>query len=973
MIRLETIYEKTNKGLDIIHHWCPASMGAEEDVHKTFCYRASERVPSAFLLPPSSPHNKSDYWKLKDFGMEGFALSPMDIVMEECNCSFYEALVRVATKFNITDDADRAVCKPRIEKRTVTAKELAKDPSVEWFRYRSGIEKVFLSLWAPYVEAQHLEELGWHAAEFTRSVNKNGELVTRYATENYPIFIRECRSSDKPTFYKVYEPRNLQKHLRFAVIGEHVENYINGLFELEQAFNDYRHSQKNDEEEDEKDSKLPRAVICSGERDAVCCYSRGEHPIWFNSETDTITGAKISSVMKYVRELYNIPDIDNTGRQQGIKLALRFISVKTVWLPESLLQFRDDRGGRRKDLRDWIEMNPRQEDFKHLLTRALQAKFWDENPSARARSKYVINSVRLNYFLSLNGYYCLDEEGEEPRLIHVDGNVVEQVWARDIRRFVYEWAHDSRQDVSMEVLETIQTSMRMKGNTLECIPMFSPDFTDCTEDSQGYVFSNGTVQVTADGISLHSKAVKTDTYVWKKSIIGHDFCMFNTEQWLGERYPQKEVLQQLHAKGKQVQPMAFFSTSFVDNLYDVVVLEPERSPFFSFVINSSRVHWRKEMELRFEGDLTAMAEYRRTHRFCIDGEGLSAAEIAEQKQNLLNKLFVIGYLAHHFKSPNRAWAVVAMDNLIDSKGRCNGRSGKSFFCKAISYLCNTVELRGRDRRLLDNPHFLEEVTDETRVVNVEDCGAHFKVGPFYSLITSDMQINRKMVSSVTIPFARSPKFYFSTNYVLSEEDVSTSARVLPVVFSDYYHMRSQDSSYLEDRDIASDIGMQLMYASYPEECWQADFMFMMQCLRFYLSVVKTDMKLMPPMGNIYKRSTIQNMDPKFKTWLRRFLFVENNHLNARIDRAEAYDSYCRFIGTDEPITKVQFKKSFKDFCDMEERIVAFNPDAECTDHARGRIMVNNVEYFFVEAKDEEDEDQAFVMGDDMDDDGGDYP
>ena len=944
MIKIESIYAATHEGLDIILRWCPAATASASNPKKPFVYRDSgDSEPSAYLLPPNSDHNKKSYWKVNDFGMDGLSISPLDVVIQKEGLTVYEAIVKLATIYNVVDDQDRAVCKPRIEKRPATDKEKAGSPDVVWFRFAPSIPSHTLSLWAKDVSADHLASLGWHYAEFTRSVNSQGQLVTRYSTEHYPIFVRECRSKDKPTFYKVYEPRNLKKRLRFAYIGKHVDGYINGLFELEQVFEEANKNGKptvdeNGKQEEPKKQKLSRVVICSGERDAVCCLSRGEHPVWFNSETDSITGEKISAIMRFCKQLYNIPDIDSTGKKQGIKLALRFISIKTVWLPDSLRKYNDDRGHKRKDLRDWMEMYPSQSDFNHLLDRALEAKFWDENSSARARSRYIINSVRLNYFLSLNGYYCLDEDVEEPRLIHVSGNVVEQVYARNIRRFVYDWAHDSKQNVPMEVLEAIQTSMRMKGNTLECIPKFAPDFRSHTPDKQLFFFRNGTVEVTSEAISFLPAGAFVDAYVWKNAIVQHDFSMFNTEKWLGEAFPPKEQLEQIRQQGRQVQPLPFFSVTEVDNLYEVKVLHAELSPLFSFLINSSRLYWRKELELRFEGDLTAMKEYWESHRFCIDGEGLSTQEVQEQMQNLANKIFTIGYLLHEYKLPTRAWAVLAMDNVVDSRGRCNGRSGKSFFAKAISNLCNMVELRGRDRHLLDNKFFLEQVTEETRIVNIEDCGRDFQIGPFYSLITSDMQINAKNVAAVTLAFEQSPKFYFSTNFVPAEEDASTQARILPIVFSDYYHAKAKGNDYLQDRSIMDDFGFQLMYADYPENLWQGDCMFMMQCLQFYLATVRRNVKIMPPMSAINRRAVIQNMDPDFKKWATRYFFVEEGHLNVPLFRRDVYADYCRNVRTEALLDKRQFKAAMVDFCDTSPYVTDFNPPELHTDHVRHRIL-----------------------------------
>lgn len=171
------------------------------------------------------------------------------------------------------------------------------------------------------------------------------------------------------------------------------------------------------------------------------------------------------------------------------------------------------------------------------------------------------------------------------------------------------------------------------------------------------------------------------------------------------------------------------------------------SNFFGYVINSSRVYWRKELEYNFDDKSVGEAEaYREKHKFDIEGEGLTAEEVAEQKRNLINKIFTIGYMLHRYKSPSRAWAPQAMDNKIGEDGECNGRSGKSFMFKALSYFMKTVKLSGRNPKLMDNPHVFDQVNQHTDFILVDDCDRYLNTGLFYDIITSDMTVNPKITS-----------------------------------------------------------------------------------------------------------------------------------------------------------------------------------------------------------------------------------
>lgn len=62
------------------------------------------------------------------------------------------------------------------------------------------------------------------------------------------------------------------------------------------------------------------------------------------------------------------------------------------------------------------------------------------------------------------------------------------------------------------------------------------------------------------------------------------------------------------------------------------------SHFFGYLINTSRLYWRKELETNFD-DREAAAEYHAAHKFDIAGQGLTPDEIAEQ-----NRILLIRYL-----------------------------------------------------------------------------------------------------------------------------------------------------------------------------------------------------------------------------------------------------------------------------------------------------------------------------------------
>ena len=913
MIQIQDIYKATRDGLDIILHYYPQAREVVGTKNK-FRARPNEKTPSACLVLSKS--SAGEVWKVVDYGDDGHGLSPLDICMKEEGIThIYEAVLRLAQIFDVRDELNHTVNKPRIEKRPAKSEE---KEGTRIFSLLDSIPEEHLKVLGPKVRREHAEALNWYEAEYVGYV-KNREVTLKYSTEHYPIFMRECHTDDDKVFYKIYEPLNPEKQWRFSYTPEGVKpkRYINGLRELQELFGK-QNSCLDDEEEDAPsgDTRLEEVFICSGERDALCCKSLGYCPVWFNSETYTMTEQDLNTLYKYAKTIYNIPDIDSTGRRKGTELALRFIDIHTVWLPEWLSTYRDNRGKPRKDLRDWQELRRDSSDFRDLIKLAMPARFWDESTNMKTGKKeYSISAVRLYYFLQLNGFRTLrDNNAANTRYILVTNNIVRQIKAKDVRRFVREWAEE--RCLPEHIRNLIVGSMKFSESSLENLREVELDFTTFTPTTQLFFFTRKNVEVTPREIIIHQRSdVDFSHYVWEENVLPYDFSLL----------PDMFSITRTEVDGKP---------------HFDIELSDFKSCLFGYVINSSRIHWRKEMEERFNGDSVAAAGYAATHRFCINGEGLTPKEIAEQKQNLINKIFAIGYMLHRYKSPSRAWAPQAMDNKIGENGECNGRSGKSFLFKALSMFMRTVKLSGRNPKLMDNPHVFDQVNVHTDFVLVDDCAQYLSMGLFYDLITSDMTVNPKNNQSYSIPFEDSPKFGFTTNYVPTDFDSSTEARMLYMVYSDYYHQRTETNDYLETRSIRDDFGRDLFTHAYSAEDWNADINFLLQCLRFYLSLCQENIKLLPPMDNIIYRKYKQDMGSNFEDWAYTYFSAESDKLDCFLLRREVFENYRKTANIPN-MTMQKFTSKLKAFCLLATHISQLNPPELCNSQNRIIKRVEN--------------------------------
>ena len=402
------------------------------------------------------------------------------------------------------------------------------------------------------------------------------------------------------------------------------------------------------------------------------------------------------------------------------------------------------------------------------------------------------------------------------------------------------------------------------------------DFTKATATSQRFFFRNGWVEVTSEGITRHPYSSLCDSYVWEDSIVNHDY--------------------------RDMAAMFEVSKDESSNL-QVTVADHQPSKLFQFVINASRLYWRKADE----------------HK-----QALSDEERSEENRCLLAKLVNIGYLLHSYKSESAAWATLCLDSTMgENEDECNGRSGKSFYLKALGQLLKTFCIEARVQSIVDNRFLFDGVTEDTDLIIVDECHKALNFDFFFGRITGTFRGEAKGDHPFEIPFSKSPKFAFGTNYTLRKSDPSTMGRVWPQIFSDYYHEKTKQNDYLETRKISDDFGCNLMGSEYPEHDWQADIAFLLQCVRLYLSLPAAERKVMPPMEQVERRAERATVGKDFEEWAEIYFAPENGNLDREIKQDEIFNNFSREVAY--RISKNKLTKRLRAYCDYAEHIHCLNP------------------------------------------------
>lgn len=888
---LELLYAKTNDGLDIINRYCPQS--AEVGVGKMFKFYPDEHEPSAHVFRGKA----SGHYCVKNFSQRDGArcYSPIDIYMYANGYSqddFVLALKELCQEYGVETALDKNVNRAKIEWIDKTACTFDLNAP---FELKEGFTKDELDAFGTNVQSEHLVELGWSAASWVGRVYTEKVKVS-HSNENYPIFVQRneyvSANGTSGVFWKVYEAKAFDKKDRFFYIGTPPKDYVFGL------------SAARAKAAKLEDGKLNEIAIVSGGTDAANCLAMGIQPVYFGSESAMMPDSVFSQLKQIARFIINIPDVDEPGIAAGKGLALQHIDIRTVWLPSDVMaRFRNSRGRKYKDLKDWVSLYPNKEKFRTLVRSAKPAKFWSSKEDQNGELHWECSLTHLCYFLWLNNFYTLhDEYARQTRFVLMQGIKVKEVTVKEIVAFVTNWMN--RQGLSYKLQDTVLRSRDINALLNHNLREVKLNFRSGTSDSQRFYASNCVIEVTKDSIVKrgYKELGSTDRYVWEKDILPFAYV--------------------------PMEPM-FRVSRKDDGRYAIEVLSKE-SELFCFLINASRLHWRKEMEERFNGDRKAMAEYAATHRFCIDGEGLTEEEIAEQMQCLVNKIYCYGYLLHDFKQSSLAWAVICYDSFMSENDECNGRSGKSLYGKALRYFASNVFIEAKNPKITDRQYIFANVTEDTRLLLIDECHKNLDYDFFFGRITGDFEKEAKYENPHSIPFEDSPKIMLSSNFVIKKDDSSTKARMLQNVFSDYYHMQAGTTDYLEDRSVRDDFGHDLFDSQY--QGWNADLNFLLFCEQFYLSVKDSGEKILPPMGIIKKRQQKAVLGTAFELWAKEALAEGSDFVDQTVARDKIW-SDCVKVRALTHLTPDQVFAKICEYAAYADHLHCVNP-ADITGKAK---------------------------------------
>src|ERR1700754_326110 len=446
-VEAQDILKATNGGLQIIHQLYPGSVGSETQKNRKFKIRGDEKSASANLKRADDGN-----WLVTDFGGDSKPRNAIQCFMEEKGLDYVAALRQLAADYNVislekqtqlirsgysdrpalpeepegkwdwdirnnfTDNEIETIVSTKVLSRLGWKRPLSTSSVSETGKLSLAEEEKIM---APYNKIKAVfQEYNWHPL-VSYSLVKNRKVMTFSSTDQYPIFM-----IDEGSHKKLYQPKHPDKSRRFIYIGEKPKDFIHGLTQLTKVY-DARKKKLEAEENDAKEMdvdddadtgkkgkkkespKVEELVLCSGGSDGINVALLGYRVIWMNSETAKLHQYQYDKLMIMVEKFYQLPDIDVTGKRAAHELAMQYLDMYTIELPEGLKKYRDTRNNECKDVRDYLN-HFTSKDFKQLVEFALPYRFWEKKARYEGRGDnrffagwdYDFDNVQAYNFLS---------------------------------------------------------------------------------------------------------------------------------------------------------------------------------------------------------------------------------------------------------------------------------------------------------------------------------------------------------------------------------------------------------------------------------------------------------------------------------------------------------------------------------------------------------------------------------------------
>jgi hypothetical protein len=232
----------------------------------------------------------------------------------------------------------------------------------------------------------------------------------------------------------------------------------------------------------------------------------------------------------------------------------------------------------------------------------------------------------------------------------------------------------------------------------------------------------------------------------------------------------------------------------------------------------------------------------------------------------------LGYLLHRHKSASNVKGIVFYEEQISDKPV--GGTGKTLIFQALGHLRElvTIDAKSYDN---NNQFALQRVQPSTNIVMWDDLPRNFKYEVLFSKMSTGLPINKKNKAEIYLPFKKSPKFCFPSNYIIKGESSSFKRRKFEIEIHPYYS---------DEHQPIDDFNREFWGEEWQESDWMMFDNLMLNCCRLFLS----EGLINPEYVNLEDKKFIAQTSEEFAEWA-----AENLTNNERYHRSDTYRDFSK--------------------------------------------------------------------------------
>jgi len=198
--------------------------------------------------------------------------------------------------------------------------------------------------------------------------------------------------------------------------------------------------------------------------------------------------------------------------------------------------------------------------------------------------------------------------------------------------------------------------------------------------------------------------------------------------------------------------------------------------------------------------------------------------VTNDNEHYLYAISIIGYLLHKYKDPSNAVAIILSDAKTEVLNVANGGSGKGIIMNAINKVVNVTFENGKNINLTSNKFFYQNIKFNTDILFLDDVKENFDFENLFSVITTNMMLEKKGKTPFEITFEFTPKIVITTNYTIINKGESSIRRKRILFLNNYFNLHHTPKQEFEN----------LFFTEWKEDEWKRLYNFMMLCLQTFL-------------------------------------------------------------------------------------------------------------------------------------------